>query len=106
MNASRNGSAARAIRTRQIGKRDAERTAVTDAPGGSAAVVGERDGSRHVVVLCASEEALSCGRETTRSQSEITSRKLGEAGKVAWEGGELARLAPPSKRSTLDASPR
>ena len=42
------------------------------APGGCAAVVSEWNGRRHVVVLCASEGAPSCGRETTRSLLPVT----------------------------------
>ena len=69
MNASRNGSAARASRKRQIGKRGAGGEAWR-ALQADAAVIGKWDGRRHIVVLCASErrhfaiaKLLACGSE-------------------------------------------
>ncbi len=71
-NFSRSGSAVRASKkNRQIGKRGAGGEAGRAPQSGSAAVVSEWDGHRHIVVL-RQQGAPSCGLETARSLLAVT----------------------------------
>jgi hypothetical protein len=72
MNTSRNGSAARATRKRQMGKRSAGcrawRARQAGVPPSSANGMGVG-----ISLSCAPAMALPCGRETTRSRFGVTS---------------------------------